>query len=74
MAEVDKKLDKIPNSIEILTKRINDLDKYGLSIGNQLDILEVKLKTKFHEIDQHLAENPEKNEVKLFQEKILKKH
>ena len=53
MPEVNKKLDKILNSIEVLTKRVNDLDKSVTSIGNRLDILEIKIKTKFDEIDQH---------------------
>ena len=73
MAEIDKKLDKIPNSIKILTKRINDLDKYNLSIGNRLDILEVKIKTKFHKIDQHLAEKAEKKRSEVISKKNTEK-
>ena len=69
MAEVDKKLDKILNLIEVLTKRVNNLDKSILSIGNLFGILEVKIKTKFDESDLHFVEKAETNEVKLIQEK-----
>ena len=34
MAEVNKKFDKILNSIEVLTKRVNELDKSVFSIEN----------------------------------------
>ena len=37
-----------------------------------MDVLAVKIKIKFDEIDQHLAKQAETNKVKLIQEKILK--